>query len=127
MARPVGDVHVLILRHIERTGPVTARELAIGLQLSVRAATRYLHYLAATGRIEVVDRVRVPHMTRPAFRYRVQVVEPHAPSWALLAAWAAPASAEYRSTQHAPERAQSAPGSRRQNAHPAAGVAITRG
>jgi predicted ArsR family transcriptional regulator len=86
MARPVGEAHVLILQHIERAGPVTARELANGLQLSVRASTRYLHYLAATGRIEVVGRVRVPHMTRPAMRYQVRVAE-QGVAWGLLASW----------------------------------------
>jgi predicted ArsR family transcriptional regulator len=87
MARPVGEAHVLILQHIERAGPVTARELASGLQLSVRAACRYLHYLAATGRVDVVDRVRVPHMTRPAMRYQVRVAEQGAAAWAVLTAW----------------------------------------
>ncbi len=92
MARPVGEAHVLILRHIERAGPVTARELAGGLQLSVRAACRYLHYLAATGRIEVAGRVRVSHMTRPAMRYQVRVAEQQSATWSVLASW--PASSQ---------------------------------
>jgi predicted ArsR family transcriptional regulator len=86
MARPVGELHRLILRYVEASGAVTARELSHGLQVSVPDACRYLHYLCRIGRLEIAERVSVPHMSRPAMRYRIRIAEQGAP-WAVLTAW----------------------------------------
>jgi predicted ArsR family transcriptional regulator len=90
MARPVGELHRLIVEHIRSAGSVTAHELAIGLRLNIRAACQYLHYLNASGRIELVERVALPHMRRPAFRYRVTHSADHADAWSVLSAWPSP-------------------------------------
>ena len=87
MARPLGELHGLILERLRAVGPATARELAHGLQLDVQIACDYLHRMHRAGRVEVVGRVRVAHMKRPAVRYQVREPSDDAPAWRALAAW----------------------------------------
>lgn len=89
MARPLGELHDLVLERVRVAGPITARELAHGLQLNVQVACQYLHRMKVAGRLEVVDRVRVEHMTRPAVRYRAAHQVDRTEPWAILNTWPA--------------------------------------
>jgi hypothetical protein len=89
MARPLSELHDLVLEQVRGAGPVTAREVAHALRLNVKATCQYLHRMNRAGTIEVVDRLRVDHMKRPAMRYRVRVAEPSEQAWSVLASWPA--------------------------------------
>jgi hypothetical protein len=53
----------------------------------VQIACDYLDRMHRAGRVEVVGRVRVAHMKRPAVRYQVREPGDDAPAWRALAAW----------------------------------------
>lgn len=59
----------LISSYVRDRERATAREVAYGLQLSVRDASRWLDHLCNTGEVQIVDRVRVEHADRPVAVY----------------------------------------------------------
>jgi hypothetical protein len=84
---PTSPVPGLIVAHLRVAGPLTAREIAYALQLTVPMACTELHRLCRAGRAAQADRIAVGHMKRPAWRYvaTVDCVDPS--PWAVLTSW----------------------------------------
>ena len=68
MARPPVK-QALVVGWLAERRRATAREVAHGLQLSVRDASKTLDRLRIGGEIAVLDRVRVEHAKRPVAVY----------------------------------------------------------
>ncbi len=62
--RPLGEVAQTIMSHLRAEGPCTARELAEGLQLSMKVVWDTCNRLVANGEIQVIDRRRVPGVNK---------------------------------------------------------------
>lgn len=69
--RPRGQVSREILVVLRRNGPMTARELALYLQLTVNVAEFTCSRLASSGDVEVVDRVNRAWSNRRVSLYGV--------------------------------------------------------
>lgn len=68
MARPPVK-QALVVGWLAERRRATAREVAHGLQLSVRDASKTLDRLRIGGEVAVLDRVRVEHAKRPVAVY----------------------------------------------------------
>lgn len=87
MGRPRGAVQLLVLERLAGAPPMTAREIAHAVQISVPRATETLHRLVQAVVLVELDRVTVEWMKRPAARYQLPTQSPTESAWAALARW----------------------------------------
>lgn len=72
--RPRGEIARALLAEIREHGPITTRELAARLQLTLNAAKFTCSRLLAAGEIEVADTVPQSWSNRPASRYVISQI-----------------------------------------------------
>src|SRR5690625_3247573 len=71
VGRPRGEIAEAVLEVLRQHGPLTAREVAGRLQLTVNIAKFTCSRLHARGELTVADTVRVPRAKRRVRRYAV--------------------------------------------------------
>lgn len=69
--RPLGPIAESIIELLQETGPLTSREIAARLQLSVDMAKITCSRLENRKRIRVVERIRVARSNKPVSKYDV--------------------------------------------------------
>lgn len=82
MARPLGEISQAALDLLDRR-PLTAREIAMKLQVPERTVKDICYRLTSGGHARVVDQRRVPHARRPVAVYAPRCRQP----FALGAVW----------------------------------------
>lgn len=71
VGRPRGEIAEAVLEVLRKYGPLTAREVAGRLQLTINIAKFTCSRLHARGELTVADTVRVEGSRRPVRRYAV--------------------------------------------------------
>lgn len=69
--RPLGPIAESIIELLQETGPLTSREIAARLQLSIDMAKITCSRLESRKRIRVVERIRVARSNKPVSKYDV--------------------------------------------------------
>lgn len=69
--RPLGPIAESIIELLQETGPLTSREIAARLQLSIDMAKKTCSRLEIRRRIRVVSRIKTAHSNKPVAKYDV--------------------------------------------------------
>ncbi len=85
--RPRSDLSRQVVQHLVQAGPLTARELAHQLKLSIPVACNALHRLESRGELVLKSWVRAGHAKRPVAVYEAPDQPAHSAPWVILQRW----------------------------------------